>query len=140
LTLRSMLANWMFVRSERRLSDKTDLGSIRQINLDRLSTVEAGAPGGNAARVISASSLWSNWGMIPSTGTLRNSSTPSMVPMEVSNDSRAKASTMPRKHPMRVPIMRFSVTLVSLIGPLGVRAGAMIDTSSMRSAPLISNS
>ena len=45
--------------------------------------------------------------MTPKTGTFRNSSTPSIVPIEVSNDSRAKAKTIPRKTPITVPTSMF---------------------------------
>src|SRR6185437_2116156 len=115
----------MFVRSERRLSDNTDFGSRRQISFDKLSATEEGVSGGRASWAKSLSTLWSNWGMIPKTGTLRNSSTPSMVPMDVSNDSRPNASTIPRNTPINDPIIRFNVVFDALIGFEGVMAGAI---------------
>src|SRR2546425_9022879 len=78
--------------------------------------------------------------MTPRTGTFRNSSTPSIVPIEVSMDSRTKARTNPSNTPIRELSMRLRVAWGAFLGEPGVTAGSIIETSSMRSAPRIENS
>src|SRR5437867_3724624 len=59
--------------------------------------------------------------MIPRTGTFRNSSTPSIVPIEVSMDSRTKARTNPSNTPIRELSMRLRPACGAFLGEPGIK-------------------